>query len=251
VQKALAREAAAEKLDAPADAARRIELERERVMAQLRIEAIEQAAEREFDRNAAANEARAREIYLADRRKYESPEQVAAAHILFDVKKHSKDEAERLAKDTYQRLLRGADFDALAKEVSEDPSVKINGGHLGWFDRKTMDPAFSQAAFGMSRPGDISPPVLSSFGWHIIKYEGRRPQRLQPFEEVKDEIVGDLRKRFVNDRREAAIAKIRDDPDMKVNIADIDALYVRPDPEAVKKAMEVAQRQNAVPPPSN
>ena len=247
VQKSLAREAELAKLDQPADAARRIELEKERVMAQLRVEQIEQAADREFDRNLAANEARAREIYAADRRKYEQPEQVAAAHILFDTKKHSKDEAERLAKDAYARLMRGADFEALAKELSEDPSVKINNGRLGWFDRKTMDPAFSQVAFGMNRPGEISPPVQSSFGWHIIRFEGRRPLRVQPFDEVKASILADMRNRFVNDRREAAIAKIRDDPDMKVNVPDLDALYVRPDPEAVKRAMEVAQRDNALP----
>jgi len=247
VQKALARDAEAAKLGQAPGAMRRIELERERVLAQLYIEDVEQRAERDFDANIARHEARAREIYIADRRKYEIPEQVSASHILFDIKKHSKDEAQRLANDAYARLTRGADFEALAKELSEDPSAKVNNGQLGWFERKTMDPAFAQAAFGMARPGEISPPVLSTFGWHIIRFQGRRPQRVQPFEEVKDSIVAELRKKYVNEQREAVIAKVRDDPDMKVNVADIDALYVRPDPEATKRALEAVQRENAPP----
>jgi peptidyl-prolyl cis-trans isomerase C len=248
VQKSLARDAEAAKLGQSPDAQRRIELERERVMAQLYIEDVERRAEREFDATLPRQEARAREIYAADRRKYEVPEQVSAAHILFDIKKHSKEEGQRLANDAYARLMRGADFDAMVKELSEDPSAKINNGQLGWFDRKTMDPAFAQAAFGMSRQGEISPPVLSTFGWHIIRFQGRRPQRVQPFEEVKDSIVGELRKKYVNEQREAVIAKVRDDPDMKVNIPDIDALYVRPDTEAMKRAMEAVERENAAPP---
>jgi peptidyl-prolyl cis-trans isomerase C len=248
VQKVLARDAEAARLGQSPDAMRRIELERERVLAQLYVEDVEQRAEREFDANLARQEARAREIYLADRRKYEIAEQVSASHILFDIKKHSKDEAQRLANEAYARLTRGADFEALAKELSEDPSVKINNGQLGWFDRKTMDPAFAQAAFGMTRPGEISTPVLSSFGWHIIRYQGRRPQRVQPFEEVKDAIVAELRKKNVYEQREAVIAKVRDDPDMKVNVADMDALYVRPDTEAMKRALEAVQRENAPPP---
>jgi peptidyl-prolyl cis-trans isomerase C len=248
VQKALARDAEAAKLGQSPDAMRRIDLERQRVMAQLYIEDVEQRAEHEFDANLARQEARAREIYIADRRKYEIPEQVSASHILFDIKKHSKDEAQRLANDAYARLTRGADFEAVAKELSEDASVKINNGQLGWFDRKTMDPAFSQAVFGMTRPGEISPPVLSSFGWHIIRYQGRRPQRVQSFDEVKDSIIADLRKKYVTEQREMVIAKVRDDPDMKVNVANIDALYVRPDTEGMKRALEAVQRENAPPP---
>ncbi len=244
VQRSLAAEADAAHLDAPEQSALRLKLERERVMAQLRIEDIEQHAEREFDTRAPQNVARARELYAADRAKYEMPEQVSASHILFDTKKHSRAEAERLANDVYAKLLGGADFDTLAKQVSEDPSVKINAGRLGFFDRKTMDPAFTSVAFALARPGDVSTPVLSSFGWHIVRLDGRRAARLQPFEEAREAIVSELRKRFVNDQREAAIAKIRDDPEMKVNVGDLDALYVPTDPEAAKRAVDALQRHD-------
>jgi parvulin-like peptidyl-prolyl isomerase len=198
------------------------------VLAQLRLEDIEKRAGQEFDAHRAQYEPRARELYLVERKKFEVPEQVAASHILFDLKKHTREEARRLAEQARARIAAGADFNAVAKEVSEDPSAGQNAGRLGWFTRAEMDPAFASAAFALKQKGDVSEPVLSSFGWHLIKLEDRREARPRPFEEVRDIVMGEMRKKYVDEQREAAIAAIRDDPNVKLERSAIDALYVRP-----------------------
>jgi len=239
VQKTLAQEAEAAHLDQPPEAQRRLQLERERMLAQLRVEDIDRKARADFDARLPQREARAREIYMADRAKYAIPEQVEASHILFTTKTRSSDEARKLAEDARNKVTTGGmDFNELAKKVSEDSSAPINGGHLGWFERKTMDAEFARAAFGLAKPGDVSAPVKSAFGWHIIKLEGRKEARVQPFEEVKDALIADMRKRYVDEQRERQIAAVRDDPQMVVNTKDIDALYAPVDPELERRALE-------------
>lgn len=95
-------------------------------------------------------------------------EQVHVAHILF-AKKQDADDA--LAK-----LKAGADFGALAKQVSQDEATRDNGGDLGWFPRDVMPPEFEQAAFAL-QPGQISGVVSTQLGLHIIKVLERDPKR--------------------------------------------------------------------------
>jgi len=95
-------------------------------------------------------------------------EQVHARHILVDM----EDEA----KQVLQRLEQGEDFAALAAELSIDPGSKEKGGDLGWFPRGVMDPNFEKAAFELA-PGELSAPVQSQFGWHVIQVLERDPAR--------------------------------------------------------------------------
>lgn len=114
--------------------------------------------------------------------RYDQPEQVKAQHILVD--------SEAQAKDIKRQLDGGADFAALAKKYSLDTSNKDQGGELGWFPRGQMDPAFETAAFAL-KAGQISDPVQSSFGWHIIRLEDRRAAVKAKFEDVKDRVKKD------------------------------------------------------------
>lgn len=103
--------------------------------------------------------------------------EVHARHILVN------DEAE--AKAALKRVKSGEDFAKVAKEVSKDKVAE--GGDLDWFTRGRMVPEFADAAFKLE-PGQISEPVKSPFGWHIIKLEGKRDTTFPPFDEVKDEV---------------------------------------------------------------
>jgi len=257
VQKSLAAQPETAALARVPGTAVRIRLEADRVLAQLRLEDIENRAGAEFDARRGQLEPRARELYLAERAKFAVPEQVSASHILFDAKKHTREEGRRLAEAARARVLAGADFNAVAKEVSEDPSAAGNSGKLGFFTRAEMDPAFADAAFALAKPGDVSEPVLSSFGWHVIKLEERKPAVQRSFDEVRELVFAEMRKRYVDEQREAAILALRDDPHVKVNREAVDALYVPvpaaaatgPTPSTAPAKAPPATRAPGTPPP--
>jgi len=116
--------------------------------------------------------------------------EVHARHILFRAaagdEKVSK-EAEDKVKATIARLNKGEDFAKLAGELTEDPSGKANGGDLGYFSKEQMVPEFSDTAFGLEK-GQISGPVKTQFGWHVLKVEDKRVKPQPKFEEVKPQI---------------------------------------------------------------
>lgn len=109
-----------------------------------------------------------------------------ARHILVE----KKDEAD----DVLAKLKAGGDFAALAKEKSKDPGSGANGGDLGYFAKGQMVKPFEEATFAL-KPGEISEPVQSQFGWHIIKLEDKRTRPLPTFESVKERILNSMLQR--------------------------------------------------------
>lgn len=105
-------------------------------------------------------------------------------YVFFDLKPSLADSLTQyvLAVDLKNRIEAGESFETVAIEYTEDPSGKNSGGDLGWFDRNQMVKPFSEAAFSL-RKGEVSDPVLTSFGYHIIKVEDKRTQNGQ--EQVK------------------------------------------------------------------
>jgi peptidyl-prolyl cis-trans isomerase C len=110
-------------------------------------------------------------------------EEVKARHILV--------EEEAKAKEIAEKITKGGDFTALAKEFSKDPGSKENGGDLGFFSKGQMVPEFEAAAFALEK-GKVSAPVKSNFGWHIIKLEDKRLREPPPFDGLKERIVNSL-----------------------------------------------------------
>lgn len=238
LERTLAAQARSEKLAEVPKNAQRLAAEIDKLYAQLKVAQIEEAAIADFEAKRAAWEARARELYAVDRKRFELPEKLQASHILFETRTRSRDDARKLADEARAKVVAGADFNKLARELSEDRSAKTNMGRLDWFARSEMDPAFADAAFALKAPGDISQPVLSSFGWHVIRLDARQPAVQRSFDEVRDEILADLRHKHVNEAREAAIAKLRNDPTIRANLEAIDALVVRTDRNAVRRAAQ-------------
>ena len=238
VQKSLAAQARTAKLDGTPEARVRMQLELDRLLAQLMVESVEAAASAEFDANRARYEARAREFYTIDRARFSTPDQVSATHVLFDAKKRGAEDAKRLAQQARAKIMAGADMSKLAYEDSDDPSAKRNSGALGWFGKKEMDPAFADAAFALRNPGDVSEPVQSEFGWHVIRLDGRRPSAVKPYEEVREAIMADLKKRYVDEKREDAVGAIRRDPATQVNREAVGALSPRIDVDSAVRAIE-------------
>ena len=117
-------------------------------------------------------------------------EEVAAAHIM-KMTPRGDEEAEAAAKvaidSLYELVKNGANFAEVAKAQSDDKGSAMRGGDLGWFGRGYMVKPFEEAAFALKDSGEISAPIKSDFGWHIIMLKGKRG--IQPLEEMRESIL--------------------------------------------------------------
>ena len=157
-----------------------------------------------------------------DTTKAMAPEEEAhARHILVE------DEAQ--AKAAVERLKKGEDFAKVAAELSKDPGSGKEGGDLGWFTKDRMVPEFAEAAFKLKK-GEISTPVKSQFGWHVIKLEDKRTKPLPDFAAVKPQIDQYLERKAQQDLVLAMREKA------KVERLDKPAAPAAPAPDAAKPA---------------
>lgn len=154
-------------------------------------------------------DAAASEEYQANKEHYSTPEQVSAAHILIGLDERSEEEALARAEEVLARLKSGEDFATLAAEYSDDPSVAVNKGELGFFGPQQMVKPFEDAAFAMNEAGQLSEPVQTEFGYHIIRFNERREAGLQPFERVKGRIIEGLKRSMAQQLRSEKINAIK------------------------------------------
>jgi peptidyl-prolyl cis-trans isomerase C len=126
------------------------------------------------------SDADARKVYDEQVKLIKPEEEVSARHILV--------ESEDKAKELKEKIKSGGDFVALAKEHSKDPGSKDDGGNLGYFGHGQMVPQFEEVVFKLAK-GDVSDPVKTQFGWHLIKIEDKRMKQPPAFDIVKDRIV--------------------------------------------------------------
>jgi peptidyl-prolyl cis-trans isomerase C len=204
--KLAAKKAQAEKLDESPEFARKLAYYRDKLAMEQLLGSVAKAATTEEAERKAYDEAA----------KAEPPqEEIHARHILVP----TEDEA----KAALARIKGGEDFAKVATELSKDPSA--DGGDLGWFTKDRMVPEFSDAAFKLKK-GEVSEPVKSQFGWHIIKIEDVRTKSFPPFEQVKDQAA-----RYVSQKAESeAIAQLHSAA--KIELFDADGKPVAAQPEA-------------------
>lgn len=147
--------------------------------------------------------------YEAGADSFKHPAQLHARHILLLVPPSAPqdvaDKALAKIKELQAQLKKGASFEALAKKNSQDPGSAAKGGELPWFAQGAMVKPFEEAAMAL-KPGQVSEPVRTQFGWHLIKLEGSRPAGKVAFEEVKDE----LKKRLAEEKASEKINEILD-----------------------------------------
>jgi peptidyl-prolyl cis-trans isomerase SurA len=128
-------------------------------------------------------------IRVIDRQR--SSGEVRTAHLMIGFNKYSQDEAETRIKELYRDLLDGYDFEEMTKQYSTDINSSGSGGELPWFGPGRIVPEFEKAAFALANPGDLSEPVRTNYGWHIIKLLERR--EIPPYDEIKKELIGKIR----------------------------------------------------------
>lgn len=178
--KIAARQAEVDKLAEGADFARRMAYQRDKALMDAFFGKIAKEA---------SSDAELKKVYdeVAGQQKAET--EIRARHILVA--------SEEDAKAALRRLKAGEDFAKLADQVSKDPGSK--GGDLGWFTAGAMVPEFSDAAFKLEK-GQLSEPVKSQFGWHVIKLEDKRAKAFPAFDVVKEQVRSYVVQKAQSDR---------------------------------------------------
>lgn len=143
------------------------------------------------------DDAEVQAAYDAEMKDFVAVKEYNAAHILVA----TEDEAKAIEAE----LAAGGDFAAIAKEKSTDPGSGANGGSLGWFSAGQMVPEFEAAVVAL-KPGEISAPVQSQFGWHIVRLDEVRDSAPPPLDQVRPQIENEIRQ----ERLTAAIEKLRE-----------------------------------------
>ena len=200
------------KLDQGADFETRLAYLKRRALRELYFEKVIRGA---------VSDADARKIYDDQVKLLKPEEEVSARHILV--------ETEEQAKALKEKLDKGADFAQLAKENSKDPGSKDDGGNLGYFGHGQMVPQFEEVVFKLKK-GEVSAPIKTQFGWHLVKLEDSRTKQPPAFEIVKDRIAQSLllqkaQKTATELRANAKIEIV--DPEIKKSIDERNAMVAK------------------------
>lgn len=178
-------------------------VERFRSPEQVVLEYVELNKEAFFDQVEVSDEA-LQELY--QKQIANLSEQRRAAHILIE---GNDPKAKSTLEEISKRLQAGEDFAALAKEFSQDPGSASEGGDLGFAGRDVYDPAFEEALYALQE-GQVSAPVQTEFGWHLIKLLGVQSPEVPSFDSMKPELVRELKAQQVEQRFVEASKRLED-----------------------------------------
>ena len=146
----------------------------------------------ETGQNVSVAEGEVRTFFDANQDRFKQPESARAAHIFVRVAPDADDKAKnamRVRAESLMRLAqRGDDFAELARNYSEDRATGTRGGDLGWFARGTTPPPFDEVVFAL-QANQVGGPAQTTDGYHVVKVLGRRPARVQPFDEVESDLA--------------------------------------------------------------
>ena len=169
-------------------------------------------------RDAMAREgARIEQFYKDNPARFDRKKRVHARHILVRVDPKAGQAADEAAKKKIEavaeRVRKGEDFARVAGEVSEDPGSKARGGDLGFFGPGVMAKEFEAAAFAL-KPGQVSEPVKTPFGWHLVKVEAVQEPEVVPLDKARPEIArelvaDDLARKLAMDRAAEVLRKLQ------------------------------------------
>jgi peptidyl-prolyl cis-trans isomerase C len=228
VNKTLAAQARAMKIDQDPVVRAEMENQLEKVLARNRMERLE------IDTKVPDLSKRAEEVYKADPKKYAERPVYDTSHILVDTKCRTRDAAFARAREALAEVRAGKPFAEIARKFSDDPSVQRNNGNLGPLTVDGLAGEYVEVMTSL-KPGEVGGPVATPYGVHIIKLESLKPGRQYRFEEVRESILTDLRADYSRSQRQAHIDRIKGDPKLEMNIPAIEALKTNINAPAGKK----------------
>lgn len=152
----------------------------------------------------------ARERFLTNPNQYGVPETRRVVHVLIDNSKRDDEDALSIASEVRDQAVSGSTpFRELVERYSDDPGKARNQGHYSIQRAGEYVPEFEAAAKALAAPGDISEPVQTRYGYHIIKLLEIEPARPARFEDVEESLVGELRDTYINEVRGKYAAELR------------------------------------------
>jgi peptidyl-prolyl cis-trans isomerase C len=173
--------------------------------------AIQKLLEMEVYPQAMVSEKESRIFFENNPQYFKKPEEVKASHILIQVAPDASDEeklaARKKIEDIQKKIEAGDDFADLARQYSEGPS-NVNGGDLGYFDRRKMVKPFSDAAFDL-KPGQVSNIVETPFGFHLIKVYDKKAKSTYVFEDIKDRLGKLLQQQKMQEKTALYLEELR------------------------------------------
>lgn len=204
VRRVLAKEAERDGLAQDALITASVAIGRDRVLSDARLARLDA----QNTPTEAALDAYARNFYKVNGANFEKPAQTRARHILLA---NTGPESLQKAKDLLTQLRAGASFEDLAKANSTDSGSGSRGGDLGFFAAGQMVRPFDDAVNKLVKPGDLSEPVESQFGYHIIRLEERREKGRQTYEEARPQLLEEARSAILNEARVAKVQNMMKD----------------------------------------
>lgn len=210
----LAQMAVKEGLDKEGINAERLLAIRNQALYLLKLDALRKSNKKDYSKYA-------KQVYLVSKADYSVQERIDVAHILISIKDQTDAEALEKAQKIRGKIMLGADFSTLALAESDDKSVKSNKGELGTFTTDKMVKPFSDAALAM-QPGDISEPVKTIYGYHIIKLNNKMPAGVKSFEEVKASIIDKLKAKDWEITRKEFFEQLKKDKKMQIDEKAVD-----------------------------
>jgi len=204
LQKQLAAEARTLGIDKDPESKPQIDLAVETVLAKIRMQKFG------ADLKIPDLDELAKEEFIAHKEKYQLPASVKVKHVLISTKDRSEDDARALAeKVAGEAKANPAGFDALIDKYSDDPGKVGNHGVITDAASGKYAPEFAQASAALKKPGELSPVVKTSFGFHVIELVERSEVQKRSFEEVKPDIIARLRTEYADKQVKDHTDKIR------------------------------------------
>lgn len=210
LNKTLVKEAQESGLDKSPQVLAEIAAARESIIAKARLKEFErQLVPPKYENNA-------REQYITQTEKYTIAPEIDTSHILFKMQCRTEKEAMRLATELVEKITNGKSFEEAAIEFSEDNSVKKNKGNLGTLPANSLAKNYSTTAQTL-KIGEISKPIVTEFGVHLIRLNKITQGRKITFDEAKGSIIADMEMKFRSAQRSKKMTEIEFDPSVKLN----------------------------------
>jgi len=170
-------------------------------------------------------ESEAQNFYEKNEKKFTRPEQVRTRHILAQVSPDAAESKWNEAKSRIEKIRKkvvsdGAKFAEMARKKSDGPSAK-NGGDIGFISRNQFDASYTKVAFKQKK-GEVSPPVKTKYGWHLIKTVDKRESKTLPFEQIEERLTQQLKNRRIQKRLQKHLDELRSDADIEKHLDNIE-----------------------------